>query len=133
MNSESWQIKCVCAAPKKTRGNRCVCVLLRGYISSCYCSWKQNLPLKRCHKTVSLCFIASALRLTSHVFDFRGESRHAFCLIQCYLTLLYERIKLMVSDQPREDAHKIETNWEIIGLVNWSKSSITHSILHCTS
>lgn len=38
-------------------------------------------------------------------------------LIQCYLTLLYESIKLMVSDQPLEDAHKAETNWEIIGLV----------------
>lgn len=31
-------------------------------------------------------------------------------LIQCYLTLLYESIKLMVSDQPLEDAHKAETN-----------------------
>lgn len=31
-------------------------------------------------------------------------------LIQCYLTLLYESIKLMVSDQPLKDAHKAETN-----------------------
>lgn len=36
-------------------------------------------------------------------------------LIQSYLTLLYESIKLMVSDQPSEDAHKVGTNWEIIG------------------
>lgn len=38
-------------------------------------------------------------------------------LTRCYLTLLYESIKLMVSDQPLEDAHKAETNWEIIGLI----------------
>lgn len=36
----------------------------------------------------------------------------------------------MVPDQPRENAHKTETNWEIIVLVNWSKSSITHNVLN---
>lgn len=53
-----------------------------------------------------------------------------FCLIQCYLTLLYESIKLMVPDQPRENAHKTETNWGIIVLINWPKSSITHNVLN---
>lgn len=36
-------------------------------------------------------------------------------LVQSDLTLLYESIKLMVSDQPLEDAHKAGTNWGIIG------------------
>lgn len=36
-------------------------------------------------------------------------------LIQSDLTLLYESIKLMVPDEPLEDAHKAGTNWEIIG------------------
>lgn len=60
----------------------------------------------------------------------RRGCQRVFGLIQCYLTLLYESIKLMVPDQPRENAHKTETNWEIIVLVNWSKSSITHNVLN---
>lgn len=114
------------------RGDIFVWVLLC-HIFKCYCSWKQNfyskLALKRHHKTASPSFTASPRHLpTSSLCDFRGECQRALCLIQCYQTLLYESIKLMVPDQPTEKAHKTETNWEIIVLINWSKSSITHSV-----
>lgn len=44
-----------------------------------------------------------------------SEEETVLWLIQSDLTLLYESIKLMVSDQPLEDAHKAGTNWGIIG------------------
>lgn len=120
---------------KCTWWNIFVWAWLCDYISNYYCSGKQNfcskLPLKRQHKTVSPSFIASPDHLlSSPLCNFRGECWRAFGLIQCYLALLYESIKLMVLDQPRENAHKTETNWEIIVLVNLSKSSITHNVLN---
>lgn len=85
-----------CTQSQGLEGKKFMRLLVCDYASSCYSCWKHNLPWEKHHKAVSSSFTASACHRHSDV----SAVEMVPSLIQCYLTLLYESIKLMVSGSP---------------------------------